>query len=287
MLFVFVLFITKNETIFKNQIQNNGLVFNGNDKVGDLVNRDTDLDGVPDWQESLYGTDPTKKDTNGDGVGDNVEIARLSKQNPANGELDLNIDNLGDNTATGQLAKELFSTIAALNQTGAVDQDTIDKLSATLAEKIQNPNNIKTYTISDIKISNTDDKQAVKAYNDALNKINAKYPIKTTFFDVLDKFIIDEDTVNENALLELDPIIKQTNSIVYEMSKMSVPSSLVMSHLEVLNLMKEMSENINNIKYYNTDIIRAMGGISKYTENMLALDTAVNKLANIIEIRLK
>ena len=32
--------------------------------------QDTDGDGLPDWEESLYGTDPKKADTDGDGVND-------------------------------------------------------------------------------------------------------------------------------------------------------------------------------------------------------------------------
>ncbi len=287
MVFIFVLFLTKNETVFKNQIENNGLVFNSNDKVGDLVNRDTDLDGVPDWQESLYGTDPTKRDTDDDGVSDDIEIARLSKQNPVNGELDLSIENKEDKTMTGQLSKELFSTIATLNQTGAVDQDTVDTLSAKLAEKIQNPLNIRTYTMSDIKISTSDDKQSVKAYNDALNKIYAKYPVKTTFFDVLDKFIIDEDTVDESALKDLDFLIKQTTNIKNETIKIPVPASLAILHLNVLNAMEKVIDNMSSVKFYDTDIVVAMGGIVQYSENASALESAVGELDLKINQRLK
>ena len=49
----------------------------GNAIVGDLVNRDTDGDGLLDWEESLWDTDPNNKDTNGDGVSDSVEIAKI------------------------------------------------------------------------------------------------------------------------------------------------------------------------------------------------------------------
>ena len=35
---------------------------------------DSDEDGIPDSEEALYGTDPTKRDTDGDGVGDKIEL---------------------------------------------------------------------------------------------------------------------------------------------------------------------------------------------------------------------
>lgn len=38
--------------------------------------KDADNDGLPDWQEELYGTDPAKADTDGDGVTDGQAAAR-------------------------------------------------------------------------------------------------------------------------------------------------------------------------------------------------------------------
>jgi hypothetical protein len=136
-LFVFVLFLTKNETVFKNLTKDSGLVYNGNEKVGDLTVRDSDEDGVPDWQEGIFGTDPTKKDTNDDGVSDYIEIQRQGGKLPTDGELNFNIDESGNLTKTDELSRDLFSTVATLTQTGVIDQETIDKLTISLSEKIK------------------------------------------------------------------------------------------------------------------------------------------------------
>ncbi|MFH1366042.1 MAG: hypothetical protein ABIG99_01490, partial [Patescibacteria group bacterium] len=66
--FLVVLFLVKNTTFFKKtEVRQeinpkNGLI-SSNATIEDLINRDTDKDGVPDWQEGLWGTDPTKKET--------------------------------------------------------------------------------------------------------------------------------------------------------------------------------------------------------------------------------
>jgi flagellar basal body-associated protein FliL len=65
--FLLVLFLLKTASALKNQEnkavqevnQNPGLTYD-NEIVGNLVNRDTDGDGIPDWEEGLWGTDPTK-----------------------------------------------------------------------------------------------------------------------------------------------------------------------------------------------------------------------------------
>jgi len=45
-------------------------------KLHEAKNRDSDGDGVPDWVEALYGTNPNLPDTDGDGVNDLHEIFR-------------------------------------------------------------------------------------------------------------------------------------------------------------------------------------------------------------------
>jgi hypothetical protein len=43
--------------------------------VKDLLAIDHDKDGLPDWEESLWGMDPNKSDTDGNGVLDGAEVA--------------------------------------------------------------------------------------------------------------------------------------------------------------------------------------------------------------------
>src|SRR6266568_3084652 len=80
--FVVALFFIKNKNLFDNTIKylginkKTGLVYDPNTTVKDLVNKDTDGDGIPDWQENLFGTDPTKKETT-PGTPDSVVVEKL------------------------------------------------------------------------------------------------------------------------------------------------------------------------------------------------------------------
>jgi hypothetical protein len=286
--FFVVIFLTKNETVYKNAYQENGLVYSGTEKVGDLVNRDTDGDGVSDWQEGLFGTSPTKKDTNDDGIPDNVEIAKISGKIPKNGELNLNnLENIDTTTNTEQLSREIFSTVATLTQTGIIDQNTIDKLSQSLANKIESSSEQKMLTLNDLKITKTDTLQDVKNYSDALNKINNKYPNPgTSVLKTIDKFIVDEDTVDDSALLDMDKIVKYIDNLINEMKNVETPPSLAPLHLNVLNTMQKITENLNTIKLYESDPLSAMNGVSQYGSNMVILESGLDKLINAIEERL-
>jgi len=293
-LFVVSLFLVKNKSLFKNEesyadqkANQLGLTYN-NEILGNLVNKDTDGDGVSDWEEGLWGTDSRKKDTNDDGTPDNVEIENLKlAQNGQSESLNLSLEGNEENlTETDKFSREFFATVATLNQNGAMDQATADKLSASLAEQIQNSAPRKIFTLSDIKVSANDNTQALENYSNSLISIQKKYPINYTVMDVLQKFIIDENNVDSSILVELDPIIGQTNKIIADMAKMSVPQSLASLHLDFMNGLQRLVENLEGIKLYETDVIVSLSAISQYDQNTIRLDLAINNLTDAIAQKL-
>lgn len=294
MLFLVALFLIKNTSIFKNTeiYQNikteNGLTYN-NGTIEDLVNRDTDRDGILDWEEGLWGTDPTKKETT-PGIPDSTTINKLkAQQGGSAGILNEEDTSVGSEklTQTEQFSRELFATVAAASQNGALDQATIDALGASLAEKIQNPVARKVFLLSDIKITANDNKEAVKNYINASNKIHTKYPaMNYTALSVLQKFIIDENNVDISVLTKLDPIIAQTNKIIDAMIKTEVPKSLLALHLNIINSMERLSENLSDIKLYDTDPIVSLGAISQYNQNTNTLESDIRNIQNTIQQKL-
>ena len=289
MIFLIALFLIKKTTIFKKSTtpvvnnQENGLATM---TLEELVYKDADSDGIPDWQEGLYGLDPTKKETT-PGIPDNTAINKLkteqgnSAENEGGGVASALTAPL---TETEKFSRELFAAVAAANQNGIADQATIDALGATLAEKIENPITRKVFLLSDIKIIDSDTTQAIQKYSDALNKIYLNYPIKKGVVTVLQEFIEDEENIDK--LLELDSVINQTNKIINESLKMQVPKSLSLLHLDLINNLQKMTENINDIKLFDSDPIVAMGAIIQYGENALASVSSANKLTDTIKQKL-
>jgi len=282
---VFLLFVfflkTKTEN-FNNSTGQESLAYS-NLSVGDLVDKDTDGDGVLDWEEGLWGTDLTKKDTNNDGVEDGVEIAKRK----TSAGIEDNTNTIEENlTQTDKFSRELFSTIAALNQAGTVNQNTVDKLTNSLVEQIQNPIVKKVFTLSDLKVSSDNSVQAFKNYNNAMNNIYTKYPIKGNVVDILQEFVNNGENVNVEALSKLDPIIQQTKKFINEMIKVSAPSEISQLHLDIINALERLMENLSDIKFYASDPIIAMGGMSKFEENTDLLQSAVVEMANTIEEKL-
>lgn len=290
---VVLLFSLKTKTEFKNQTGKNGLVYSGSETVEELVNRDTDLDGVPDWEESLWGTDPTKPDTNGDGIPDGVEIKRLKG---ITGTGDSSTQTTKENlTETDKFSRELFSTIATLNQIGNIDQDAIDNISNSLAQQIQSSAK-QIFLFSDLKTIQDSSAEAIKKYDNSLESLIKKYPtlsknsstivypIQNIFVEVFQEFLSNSDA---DVLNRFDPVIKEIKGLVAGMVKTPVPQGLAVLHLDVINGLERVAENLNDLKSIEGDTIVAMGAASKFKENIELLQASINKLQTAINQQIK
>jgi hypothetical protein len=297
--FLCVLFLLKTNSIFENSIsaankQKNGLTYDNTETLGDLVNKSTSGDGIPDWEKRLYGLDPTKKE-NVPGVPDSVTIAKLEgsaaevagEASPVGNGLNGAVNIGTGTTKTDQFSQDLFATVAAASQNGQIDPATEDQISSSLADNIQNSPPRKTYLLTDIKIAKDDSNEAVLKYGNALNSIYKNYQVNYTVLDVLQQFSADANNVDTSVLVKLDPIIKQTQSIIDGMTKINVPQSLAVLHLNVLNDFEKIAENLNDIKLYDTDTVVALGGITKYQTNAPTLTSDVTNLTNAIIQKLK
>lgn len=290
MVFLVALFLLKNGLLFKNTVdfiqgnQASGLAYDANITVGDLVNKDTDGDGVLDWEEPLYGLDPTKRETT-PGIPDSTAMAKMKaiQGNTEQGLPSLNGATSTQNlTQTDKFSQELFSTVAALNQNGEVSQDTVNQIGDSMAANIKNSSPRKVYLISDIKTSKDESASAIQNYAINLNNFYKAYKVDYTVMDVLQKFIIDANNVDVSALTELDPIIEQTNKITKEIAGMNVPQSLASLHLDLLNTTEKVAENLSDIKLYETDAVVALSGISQYQDNVILMQNALQKLIDTI-----
>jgi hypothetical protein len=288
-LFLVVLFLIKNGFSFQNKTfygsPQDGLTYS-TAVIGDLVNKDTDGDGIPDWEEPLWNLDPNKKETT-PGSPDSTVIAKLkAEQNSGAGVMNGDSQGTEKLTETDKFSRELFTTVATLNQSGAVDQATIDKIGSSLAEHVKNTPVRKIFTLADIKIINDNGIGSVVKYNDTLNSIYKKNRVSGNVPDILKKFIADGNNVDVGALTELDPIIKETQNMLDGIVKINVPSDFAQIHLDVINGLERLAENLNDMKLYDSDVMVALSGTSQYQTNAALFESTIKNLADLINEKL-
>ena len=274
-----LLFFIKTKSQWTNEgVAGAGLV-SGDEILGDVLSKDTDKDGILDWEEGLWGTDPTKKDTNDDGVSDKEEIGRMKAERIANAESNGEISYTDEEnlTQTDKFARELFSTVAALNQSGEIDDNTVAQITDSLATQIQNPVQRKIFTMADLKVTGDSSQVSLETYANAVVGLYQRYPVTGNVVDVLNQLSETED--NTQILSQLSPGINQMKNFVDGMTKVNAPAVIASSHLEVINSLQVLIENMEDIQLFDTDSLATLGALSQYENNVDRFNTAVERLS--------
>jgi len=247
--------------------------------------KDSDNDGLKDWEEQLWGTDPNNPDTNGDGIKDAEEI-RMGINPLGKGPDDkLATDTIqkkvnpsieSDLTETDKVSRELFAKLLAAKRDGK--NVSVTDYNNFLLEAIANSpeGNTTVYRESDFK-KVADTKTAIRDYGNALAKISAE---KAKEFPGNELTIFDDATnKNDPKILDgLDSPINRYKAIRDEMLLMSVPSTAVSIHSKIVNLFSLMITGIQNMKYIFTDPIKAVNGVSLYPNSVGYFVTAMTEL---------
>ena len=288
---VLVLFLVKNWPNFQNTtsegLDQSGLTYK-TEALGDLVNKDSDNDTIPDWEENLWGTDPTKKETT-QGIPDSTAIANLKNNSGdtvgAGNSTILTPDDT-NLTETDKFSRDFFATVSTLNQTGSVDDNTADQIGSALADKIQNTAQRKVFTLADVKTINQTVKNT-KDYDTSMGKIYAKYPIEDgSVTTILQNAMNENGDLDSSKLTKLDPVVTNTKGILDTISKISVPADLALLHLNVLNGEEKMFENLSDVKKADSDPIVALSAFSQLEQNNDNLSRALVQLNTAIQEKL-
>lgn len=252
---------------------------------------DTDKDGLKDWEESLWKTDPNNPDTDGDGTTDGEEVK--TNRNPL-------IKGLGDknseqqkttpssntkyeepDTITGAMTEELFSRYFKLKTKGKLTDETKKELISSVADNIDIKNNYRTYTIDDLTVID--------------NSINSFKKYGNVFADILLEYIKNINpennevvimtkaikTENVNLFKKLSPAITNYKELAKKLLNIKVPKDAAGIHLNIVNNYESIASALEDVKKYPDDPILGFIGISKYTQYINQLNISANDLSEM------
>jgi len=183
---------------------------------------DTDEDGSKDWEEILFGTNPndpkSKPSATKAPVTSDVTTNATEKLEP----IDI-------------VSRDFFARYLELRQLGASkDKDSQEELAKTVAGNIVLSEPAK-YVISEIQVKPDSGNAGVIKYGEEVSAIFKKYAINSRNEAVIAKESLEkEDT---DILKEIDPSIKSYKNIINALIKVSVPQSMSLMHLDLVNAM--------------------------------------------------
>jgi hypothetical protein len=243
--------------------------------LASYVAKDTDGDGLVDWQESLYGTDINKSDSDGDGISDGDAVRQglltptsLSSELPAEeGPIDVNEIPVGDpapGSVTDEFSKAFFEAYMRESGGQPMDADAQNELVQRLladytARGVRALGS--SYTLVSVRQSpgTTVHDYAVAVQSVLQNEGRAEGA--TEPMQLMQALMENKD---ESARQKLLKLANAQTSIARALLTMSVPPQLADEHLLMLQSTDSLGKSTRMIANYEKDPIGAMSALAIY-----------------------
>ena len=223
--------------------------------VKDLVEKDSNSNGLADWEESLYGLDPTK-----DGEA-NREII-LAKRKVLGQSADGNpTENL---TVNDQIARELLALIVTLRNTGNLNTGSIDSISKAIGQKITMQPIPDIYTKDMLTITNTN-LTTIRTYYNDFKKINTKYQNR----DMGNELTFISQGIQNNdqqAFAVAQTVAEAYRGFAKDLMTIKIPDSLIEIHLGIVNSYEKTAQSIEKMELSSADQITGLNAILSYKQ---------------------
>lgn len=237
---------------------------------------DKDNDGLKDWEENLWKTDPNNSDTDGDGAMDGEET-RTGRDPLKAGPDDLmenkfsasassSKNNFSDNESslTDNFSKQFFTEYLKLREEGGIDEADKEKLINSFMESVQNEpiGGYQTYKISDIKIIDDNSAVAARRYGNQVGKVLDNFKNLTgNEMDIM-RAALEEDKPEELSKLNL--FASAYRKSADDFLKIQCPPSYSQTHLDLINSFLAVEYAVVQAQKIFDDPIRAIQGIKLY-----------------------
>ncbi len=225
---------------------------------------DSDGDGLRDWEEELWRTNPELADTDGDGTADGVEVKK--GRNPVvAGPSDIIVSGstadflLAQRTSSGpqpgnlsdSLSQGLFSTYVDGQENRISGDEQINQITSIAKNAVEQVRFQEFYSPKDFSTSPAGDLVSLKKYGNDLaqsqmNLIQALYTADGTATGNLTFLSI----VYSNHTKNLENI--------------TVPQPLVDNHVTLINNFANLASNLYNVEEYDLDPAKAMFSLQQY-----------------------
>lgn len=235
--------------------------------LGDLVQKDSNGNGIPDWQERLWGLDPTALYTNG------TPNASVIAQKQKAAGVSATISGSSENN-TDKLARDLFALSTTLGANQSVDDSTLASVAGELGRQITVDINTSTYKSSDIHTVPTT-ATSLRTYRARLQTTLTKYGTDAPNIEIVLSALEKGDFSN---LDQLSMAATQYASVAKSLKSIPVPIGIAAFHLDIMNGFAGMAKSFVYLKDIDTDGLDALSGLAVYKNYSQLFSNAVTNL---------
>lgn len=262
-----------------------------------IASRDSDSDGLPDWEEALYGTNPNNTDTyhlgmtDGQAVAQGLIVPKAIADVPVATSTPSDVESIdpslppppADGTVTAAFAKNFFTLYGRALQnspdgslTDAEMNNVAVEALGQLAQSVTLAPDFK--SAKDIKVEGAGP-EALRTYAasaEAVFQQNKSSASKSEILYLKDA-ITDKDT---SAIEHMASIARAYKATTVGLAVLPAPTELAQDHLALVNALARLSGIIEDFTRVNSDPIVTMLALQQYSKAVLNLGNAFIALSN-------
>lgn len=240
-----------------------------------IAAKDSDRDGLSDWEEVLYGTDPHVVDSRNLGMNDGEAVAKglivpkAVASVPAATSTQSDSGYQDEGTLTSAFAQDFFALYLRAKQSNGGSELTADQTS-TLAGQIMGqlsqsiPSTVDFKTAADVIISGTG-QGALRDFAVAAEAVFKKNAgsAATNEIQSLQSAVLDGDT---SALAQLSATAQIYRNYAADLLKIPVPQELAGYDVALVNAMLLRAEVDDDLAQVNTDPLKTMLALEQFDQ---------------------
>ncbi len=253
------------------------------------LTRDQDADGLKDWEEGIFRTDPQNPDTDTDGTSDGEEI-RQSRDPLVHGPNDALAtstqqvidweDTAGPVNLTGRIAQSLGQQLIAQHLLNPEKNLNPKEIAAQIAEgaAAYKPA-IQSLTLKDLTITKDESPETIIVWAEQFDAAIQR-SFRNTKQDEVSLMLQAIQKEDYQALTLLDAYITAYDAVAGDIKKLPVPSSFSGEQLRFLNLLVQFREIATHFRTAEEDPVAAIAGIKPYfmlTDHIEVLNKEVRR----------
>jgi len=229
--------------------------------VGDAIAKDSNGNGIPDWEERLWGLDPTELYT---GDMSNKEIIDNKKR-----ALGLTVEDDKDLNETDRLARQLFSISTSLGQEGA-SLDDIGEVGGALGDSVDVKSIPNHYFYKDIKTTATT-ATSLRSYQQKFVTITKKYATAQADIETVLTAI---DTGDYTTISQVKQTAVSYKAYSKELAAMTIPIGVAQFHLDIINGLYGMAESFQYFSDLEENPVLGFKGLAIYKQYSMSYEIA-------------
>ncbi len=262
-------------------------------KIAADAGKDSDGDGLKDWEEAVWGTDPQNPDTDGDGMPDGEEIKEGRdplKKGPSDktkSPVDAQPKASGgesENNLTYNLTKNLLASgvLSAIDANGNItSSDFLNNI--TLPEGLDAEAMLESaaqIATKDIRLNPKSDPETIKQYFNSIYAVYSKHvmPFQTHGdLAILSEALRSEDY---SRLARLDPLIRALGQTADEIKNMPAPADYQNFAVQEVNYILKTKRAIEIFRNAENDPLAAAVTVAPRIELLQEMNDFFQKTKN-------